>query len=134
MVVSEVMTEKPATADARSSVRAVMRKLIELDVRHLPIVEEGQLVGIISDRDLRDVTARLVAEGESRAEALLDRPIADVMSGDVLSVDPETELDEVVDLMLEHRGGALPVVSPGTDDLVGIVSYVDVLRVARDLV
>lgn len=132
MVVSEVMTPNPATADATASIRAVMRKLIDLDVRHLPILEDGELVGIISDRDLREVTSRLVAEGETRIDRVLDRPIADVMSADVLSVDPETDLEDVVDLMIEHRVGALPVVSPGTDDLVGIVSYVDVLRAARD--
>lgn len=109
-----------------------MRRLIDLDVRHLPIVSDGELVGIISDRDLREVTSRLVAEGETEINRVLDRPISDLMSADVLSVDPETELEEVVDLMIEHRVGALPVVSPGTDELVGIVSYVDVLRAAHD--
>lgn len=132
MVVSEIMTPSPATADAAASIRAVMRRLIDLDVRHLPIVNDGELVGIISDRDLREVTSRLVAEGETQIDRVLDRPISDLMSADVLSVDPETELEDVVDLMIEHRVGALPVVSPGTDELVGIVSYVDVLRAARD--
>jgi acetoin utilization protein AcuB len=134
MVVSEIMTPNPMTADAGSSIRAVLRKLVELDVRHLPIVDDGELVGIISDRDLREVTSRMVAEGETRIDRVLDRPIADLMSADVLSVDPETELEDVVDIMIEHRVGALPVVSPGTDNLVGIVSYVDVLRAARDSV
>lgn len=134
MVVSQIMTPNPATADAASSIRAVLRKFAEMDVRHLPIVDEGELVGIISDRDLREVTSRMVADGETRMDGVLDRPVADLMSADVLSVDPETELGDVVDLMIEHRVGALPVVSPGTDDLVGIVSYVDVLRAARDKV
>jgi acetoin utilization protein AcuB len=132
MVVAEVMTTRVATADVRTSVRAVMQRLHDLDVRHLPIVEDERLVGIVSDRDLRDVTARLVAGGEPRATVVLDGPIADVMSSDVVSVDPETELGEVVDLMIEHHVGALPVVAPGSAALVGIVSYVDVLRAARD--
>lgn len=131
MVVSEIMTPNPATAEAATSVRAVMRRLIDLDVRHIPIVDDGALVGIVSDRDLREVTSRLVAEGETRLDRVLDRPVADIMSADVVSVNPETDLEEVVDLMIEHKVGALPVVSPG-DELVGIVSYVDVLRAARD--
>src|SRR5260221_11123940 len=102
MVVSEVMTPNPATADAGSSIRAVLRQLVEMDVRHLPIVDDGVLVGIISDRDLKEVTSRMVAEGETRIDRVLDRPISDLMSSDVLSVDPETELEEVVDLMIEH--------------------------------
>jgi len=118
------------TVSVDASIRSVMRKLFELDVRHLPVTDDGSLAGIVSDRDLRDVVSRLVSEGAPEG-SLLDRPIADVMSTDVLSVDPETDVDEVIDLMVEHRIGALPVLTPGTDDLVGIVSYVDVLRAAR---
>jgi CBS domain-containing protein len=132
MVVSEVMTARPSTADVRSSVRTVMKRLSELDVRHLPIVDDGELVGIISDRDLRDVMNQLVTEGAGRADQILNGPIADIMSADVISVDPETELNDVVDLMIEHRIGALPVTTPGTDELVGIISYVDVLRAAKE--
>ncbi len=126
------MTPNPITADARTSIRAVMRQLFEMDIRHLPIVDDGQLVGIVSDRDLRDVASRLLAEGETDLSRLLSSPVADLMSADVLSVDPETELADAVDLMIEHRIGALPVLAPGTDRLVGIISYVDVLRSVRD--
>jgi acetoin utilization protein AcuB len=54
------------------------------------------------------------------------------MSPDVIAVAPEAELGEVVDLLLEHRVGAVPVVRPETGELIGIVSYIDVLRVLRD--
>lgn len=109
-----------------------MEKLLELDVRHLPIVDHGQLVGIVSDRDLREVTSRLLREGVTSTGPSLSTPIGAVMSSDVLSVDPETDLAEACDLMIEHRVGALPVVVTGTDELVGIVSYVDLLRAARE--
>lgn len=132
MNASDIMTNRPATADVRASVRSVMRQLMELDIRHLPIVDDGELVGIVSDRDLRDVTSLLVTEGATTVERVLNGPIADVMSADVLSVDPEADVREIADLMIEHRIGAVPVVSPGTDELVGIVSYVDVLRAAKD--
>ncbi|HVW28048.1 MAG TPA: CBS domain-containing protein [Polyangiaceae bacterium] len=126
------MTPKPETADVASSIRAAMEKLLELDVRHLPIVDHGQLVGIVSDRDLREVTSRLLREGVTSTGPSLSTPIGAVMSSDVLSVDPETDLAEACDLMIEHRVGALPVVVTGTDELVGIVSYVDLLRAARE--
>jgi acetoin utilization protein AcuB len=126
------MTQEPATIDVRASIRAAMRKLQELDVRHLPVVEDGSLAGIVSDRDLREVTSRLLAEGTPDVARVLNAPVGDLMSSDVLSVDPETELDDVIDLMIEHRVGAVPVVAPGTEDLVGIVSYVDILRAAKE--
>jgi acetoin utilization protein AcuB len=126
------MTPNPVTVDASSSIRTVIRKLFELDVRHLPIVDDGQMVGIVSDRDLREVTSRLLAEGVTDVGRILDSPVADLMSSDVVSVGPESELAEAADLMIERKIGALPVVAPGTDRLVGIVSYVDILRAVRD--
>jgi acetoin utilization protein AcuB len=54
------------------------------------------------------------------------------MSSDVICVEPETELADVVELLLEHKIGALPVVRPDTRELIGIVSYIDVLRGLRD--
>jgi acetoin utilization protein AcuB len=132
MIVLDVMTSRPAVADVSSTIRSVMHKLFELDVRHLPIVEDGELVGIVSDRDLRAVVSRLLSEGEANIDDALSAPVGDLMSAAVISVDPEAELADVADLMIEHRIGALPVVRPGTDALVGIVSYVDVLRAARD--
>ena len=54
------------------------------------------------------------------------------MSSDVLSVTRETSADELVDLFLDHRVGAIPVVDRRTSDLVGIISYVDMLRVLKD--
>jgi acetoin utilization protein AcuB len=120
------------TAEASSSIGTVMHKLFEIDVRHLPIVDDGELVGIVSDRDLREVVSRLLSEGVTDLRQRLAAPIADLMSADVVSVDPETELAEAADLMIEHRVGALPVVSPSTTKLVGIISYVDILRAVRD--
>ena len=74
MVVNDVMTANPATADATEPVRQIINKLMELDVRHLPIVDDGQLVGIISDRDLRDVLAKAVDENTDLEARDIDAP------------------------------------------------------------
>ena len=55
MIVREVMTPMPHVALVRDSIRTVLSKLAEADVRHLPVLEGGALVGIVSDRDLREV-------------------------------------------------------------------------------
>jgi acetoin utilization protein AcuB len=55
------------------------------------------------------------------------------MASDVVAVNATDDLIEAIDLMIEHRIGAVPVVETGSSALVGIVSYVDVLRTARDL-
>jgi len=134
MIAAEVMSPSPYVARSTDSVGEVIRVLSEADVRHLPIVDEGALVGIVSDRDLRTILPWTSSELGESAPALqaLSQPIASLMSSDVVSVDTEAELTEVIDLMLEHKIGAVPVVEARSAKLVGIVSYVDVLRTLRN--
>jgi acetoin utilization protein AcuB len=134
MVVEEIMTKDPTTVDAAAAIKDVISVLFELDVRHLPVVDGKTLVGIVSDRDVRAFLAPTTVELENPEEIAqrLRLPIGSVMSSDVLSVDPEMDVAELVDLMLDHKVGAIPVVDPESDELVGIVSYVDVLRAAQD--
>jgi acetoin utilization protein AcuB len=136
MLVRDIMTPNPYSVSVTSSVKQLLRSLAEADVRHLPVVDDGALVGIVSDRDLRAVgsLAENVFEHPRAAQEALAQPAASVMTSDVITVNPESEVAEAIDLMIEHRVGAIPVVEAGGSKLVGIVSYVDALRAARDLV
>src|SRR5688572_27711149 len=111
MIVDEVMTRNPFSAKATASIRQVIRMLVEADVRHIPIVEDGALVGIVSDRDLRGLMPSVLegVEVPAAAAKALSEPIASVMSSDVVSVHPESDLTEAIDLMIEQRIGAVPV-------------------------
>jgi acetoin utilization protein AcuB len=102
----------------------------------LPVVQDDALVGMVSDRDLAslDVARLLTTEGADALKRELGTPVVDIMSSDVIFVQAEADLGEVVELMLESKVGAIPVVRPGTREVVGIVSYIDVLRGVRDLV
>ena len=130
MNVRDVMTEAPATVAASSTTWEAAELLQTLEIRHLPVVEDGALVGILSDRDL-DGT-RLPMDQASLDQAMVAgrRPVSEVMSTHVITISPEAPLREVAEAMLENRVGALPVVENG--DVLGIVSYVDVLRAAAD--
>lgn len=135
MVAEELMSESPFVVQVTDSIRSVMARLTESDVRHLPVVEGGRLVGMVSDRDLRrllDPMFELAAGGGARSGEL-ERPISLLMSSDVISVQPESEVDEVIDLLIEHKIGAVPVTEVDSSKLLGIISYVDVLRAARDV-
>jgi acetoin utilization protein AcuB len=128
------MTRRPYTASVRDSIRKVLSTLAEADVRHLPVLENGNLVGIVSDRDLREVVPSALDQLERPQESarILARPVSELMSSDVVAVKPEDDLVEAIDLMIEHRIGAVPVVDESTAELLGIVSYVDALRAARE--
>jgi acetoin utilization protein AcuB len=127
MVVDEIMSPKPIAVEANQTVREALRRLITDDIRHLPVVDDGVLVGMVSDRDVRGLASDVLSGNELTEQ--LARAVSEVMSSDLVTVDPETEIAEAIDLMIEHKIGALPVVSD--TQLVGILSYVDVLRAAR---
>jgi CBS domain-containing protein len=124
MVVQQVMTQNPATVDVSDSLGRVEGVLLELDVRHVPVMDQGELKGIISDRDLSPW--RTADYGFQKGACA-----GQVMSAGLITVNPESELAEVVDTMLDQKVGALPVIDASTQALVGIVSYIDVLRAVR---
>jgi CBS domain-containing protein len=127
MTAGDVMTPDPETVGPRTTVSEAWELMRERGIRHLPVVEHDALVGMLSDRDL--VGWEDTGAG-TRPRSL---PVIKVMTADALAVEPHTELAEVVALLLDERVGAVPVVRPGTRQVVGIVSYVDVLRAVHDL-
>lgn len=135
MIARDLMTPNPETVTPETSIAEVWDLMRELDVRHVPVVRGGTLVGMLSDRDLAhvDVGRVLTVEGADALRRELTTPVIKVMSSDVICAEPETELGDVVGLLLEHKVGALPVVRPDTREVVGIISYIDVLRALRDL-
>jgi len=130
----DVMTPNPVTVTSTATVAEVFDLMREQEIRHVPVVDDGTVVGILSDRDLAhfDITRLLTVDGAEALRRELSTPVVKLMSPDVVVVGPEAELTEVIDLLLEHRVGAVPVVRPETGELIGIVSYVDVLEALRD--
>lgn len=136
MVVEDIMTRDPVTIEANASVSDALRALHDLDARHLPVVDGSELVGMLSDRDVRPVEDDALDDSmdpDTTFGAGLDVAVSEIMSSSVSSVSPEDDVVDAIDLMISQRVGALPVVDAASGDLVGIVSYVDILRAARDL-
>lgn len=134
MTVDEIMTPDPITIDGSTTLGEAAATMADNDIRHLPVLERKRVVGIVSDRDLaawllEDLNAMLDRDDSTP----LSRAVADVMSGDVLTIDPKAEISELIETMVDGRVGAIPVVDQHDERLVGIVSYVDVLRVAADV-
>lgn len=134
MTIDDLMTPDPATLAPEDTVRDAIDLLRSLDVRHVPIVRKGQLIGMLSDRDLREATLPTLHafDDPDGARKVYEKPLADLMRSDVISVQPSADAADVIDLMIDYKVGAVPVVDDGA--LVGIVSYIDVLRVCRDLI
>ena len=130
MIASEVMTRDPISVGPSTSVAQVWDIMREMEIRHVPVVERGKLLGIVSDRDLArlDVAGILTAEGTDALRQELSTPVVRIMSSDVISIDTDTELSDAIELFIEHKVGALPVLERETRELAGILSYIDVLK------
>lgn len=134
MIVADLMTKDPVTVQSETTLGRAAEALFGSSFRHLPILRGTALVGIISDRDLRSLSMPRHVDQEALEglKARYDQPVSTLMNHDVVSVDPESDISDVVNIMLEHKVGAVPVVAPSSGDLVGIISYVDVLRAIVD--
>lgn len=134
MSIANIMTRTLVVVSPDESLRNALTLLEQQDIRHLPVVSDGELVGMLSDRDVREYKLPLMEEIDDPeyADELLDRPVSDVMNSFVISVDSGEEPKAAVETMLEYGVGAVPVVDRHTEELVGIVSYVDILRLVRN--
>ena len=115
--VRDAMTADPRSIGKSVSVVEAARLMREQDIGSLPITDDEQLVGMITDRD---ITMRVVAEAVDPQRT----PVGDVCSRDVISVAPESDLEEALQLMARHQVRRLPVVENGR--LVGIVAQADI--------
>jgi CBS domain-containing protein len=122
--IRDLMTDKPCSIDADKSVAYAAKMMRDEDVGLAPIVEGDRLVGTLTDRD---IAVRVVAEGRD-PEATTAREVA---STDVVTVDPDQDLDEALRLMAQHQIRRLPVVEED-GRLVGIVAQADVARHGDD--
>lgn len=135
MLAADVMTEDPLWVEVHATLGDAVRKLLEAGVRHLPVLEKGVVVGMLSDRDLRSGSSSLLRADDWPGELskYLGEPVKSLMSEPVQAVMPDSDLKDAVDLMLRAHVGAVPVVDPESNRLVGIISYLDVLRAMSDL-
>ena len=135
MLARDLMTPDPLTVTPQASIAEVWDLMREVEVRHVPVVQGGALVGMLSDRDLArvDIVRLLKVEGADALRQELATPIVQVMTSDVIAVEPDTEVGDVIALLIDHKIGALPVVETGTREVLGIISYVDVLRALQGL-
>lgn len=135
MKAEDIMTADVATVEETATIGEALEIMEERDIRHLPIVRGSEVIGMLSDRDLRGLGLSLVTdvEGMERLKSRFGAKVSELMSSNVLTVDPEADVSEIVDLMLEEKISAVPVVDDDTNELKGIVSYVDVMRAMREM-
>jgi CBS domain-containing protein len=120
--VREVMTSKLCSIDADKPVAYAAKMMRDEDVGIAPIVEGDRLVGVLTDRD---IAVRVVAEGRDPEQV----KVTEVASSDLVTLDPQQDLDEALRLMARNQVRRLPVVEED-GRLVGILAQADVAQQA----
>jgi len=127
--VKDLMSNTLEVLSPDTYLHEALTKMNRAGYRHLPVVENDMLVGIITDRDIRlAVNSPFVAEDiDLTREAVLDEILVDAcMTRDPQCVSSNTPLHEVADLLTLNKFGAMPVVDEGK--LAGMISYIDFLK------
>ena len=131
MFIDKSMTRNVITVDPETGVLEARELMAENRIRHLPVVEEyNTLVGIVTDRDIRSaLPSTLIGDEESRKEMerIHQLKIKDIMTRNVVTVNPTNTLEDAILLMQKMRVGAFPVVDQH-NRLKGIISIRDLMR------
>ena len=129
VTVKDIMSTNPATL-GRNDTLDVADDIMTLGrIRHMPIVDEGHIVGIVSQRDLfRSAVARVLGYG-GKAQRTIAKTIKvkEVMKEPVITISPDASIKEAARQMMEKKVGCLPVVVEG-ETLVGLITETDILR------
>lgn len=133
MLVKDLMTPNPYTIGPDKPVMEALLMLYEHDIRRLPVVDRGELVGIISDRDIKQTMGRPNLANKKEAEKPeLEMTVGEVMTRNLVTVGQDDEIKEAIELIVENRISGLPVLDRD-EKLVGILSAIDLLQYCLDL-
>jgi acetoin utilization protein AcuB len=123
------MTSDPVTIRSDQTIGEALVLMFEHDIRHLPVIAHGKLVGMVSDRDIRQLLGKASIAVQHREEERrqLRLPVTEIMATHLYTVEKTTPIADGVKLMVEHKVGAVPVVD-SKQRVVGIFSELDALR------
>ena len=125
--VADWMTETVLAVETFDSISIARQLMAKHRINQLPVLDNDIVVGIVTDRDLRDAypTSMMIDRGKAIDRFADSVTVEEVMSHDVFTVRPDTPLKKAVGLLRRHRIGSLPVIK--NRDLVGIITRSDIL-------
>ena len=134
MLVRNKMTPDVITASPGTTLADALKLTRGNRIRHLPVTENGQLVGLVTDRDLRLAMPPVWASDTDHAhlrDALTSRTVGEFMVREIISTSPDAPIEDAARVLYEHKIGCLPVMENGA--MVGIITETDLLRAFVEL-
>ncbi len=131
-LVRDVMTHEVATLDRNDRLSTADNVMRLGRIRHMPVLEDGKLVGLVTQRDLfRGALLKALGYGSKAEQTMLDTlAVKEVMATDLVTIAPDATLQEAAQIMIERKIGCLPVVE--NEKLVGILTEGDFVALVAD--
>lgn len=131
MIVEEIMKTEIITLTEDQPIREAANLMMQHKVRHLPIItKDNQLIGLVSDRDIRDATPSILSNPEEQTH-VLKKPIKTIMTTNLITGHPLDFVEEIGAIFYEHHISCLPIVKD--KKLVGIITETDLLHTLIEL-
>jgi acetoin utilization protein AcuB len=127
MRVVDVMTKDPLTVTPNETIGQADEVIYTNNIRQLPVVQGEELLGIVTDRDIRSFLSGSLLESPEIREKSFNAKVSEIMTTEPITLSPDDDLQEALELMINEKIGGIPVVDEA-EGLVGIVTYVDALR------
>ncbi len=134
MLVKNWMSQPVITVEVSDTIKLANHLLNENRIRSLPVLSKGELVGIVTDRDLKRASVSETAGLESHEIVYMNTRIqlGEIMTENPITVTPATTVDEVAKILLKHKISGIPVVND-SGDLVGIITQGDIFKLLISL-
>ncbi len=131
-LVRNVMTHEVATLERNDRLSTADNVMRLGRIRHMPVLEDGNLVGLVTQRDLfRGALLKALGYGSKAEQTMLDTlAVKEVMAMDLVTIAPDATLQEAAQIMIERKIGCLPVVE--NEKLVGILTEGDFVALVAD--
>jgi acetoin utilization protein AcuB len=126
LCVKDFMSTEVVTVDTSTTLQEATSIMVSKRIRHLPVVDQGKVVGILSDRDLRMMVSDLV-NPEERRQYMQSTLVGAHASSPVSTATEQTPVSQVAKTFVEDRIGCLPIVDEN-ENLIGIVTQTDLLK------
>ena len=128
MLVKEIMSKQLVTLNADSKLGFAEDIMYLGRIRHLPVVNGKEIVGILTQRDLYKASLTSLVTNWDENKTFLDSvKVAELMTKDVIAISPDTSIEDAAQIMLDKKIGCLPVVE-GKNILLGLITETDVLQ------
>jgi acetoin utilization protein AcuB len=133
MQVREIMATNIEVVDRNDNLQTVEERMATKHLRHLPVLEQGEIVGLVTQRDLfKAAQSSAMRYGEKAQQAYLRSVrVKEIMTYPVVTMPPDTSVTAAADMMITKGIGCLPVVE--NQQLIGMVTKTDLLRCLHTL-